>query len=77
MIIHIHTVAMLAELNGMTISNLISTFAPCLISQISPNEMTYENQLLGLRKMSVDDLDLNKSDEDDENESPQLKLRCK
>ena len=65
MLIHIHTVAMLDELNGMTIMNLVSTFAPCLISQMSSNEMTYENQLLGFRQMSVDDLDLKNSDDDD------------
>jgi hypothetical protein len=72
MLIHIHTVAMLAELNGMTLSNLISTFAPCLISQTSSVSMNYENQINGYRKMSLDEMDLKNSRnqyEDDTQES--------
>lgn len=33
MLLHIQTVSMLSERNGMTLSNLVSTFAPCMISQ--------------------------------------------
>lgn len=33
MLLHIQTVSMLSEKNGMTLSNLVSTFAPCMISQ--------------------------------------------
>jgi hypothetical protein len=58
MLIHIHTVAILAGINGMTLSNLISTFAPCLISQISSTSINYEDQIHGYRKMSLDDTDL-------------------
>ena len=32
MIIHLQTVAMLSDINGMTLSNLVSTFTPCFIS---------------------------------------------
>lgn len=32
MLIHIHSVAMLEDLNGMTLKNLISIFTPCFIS---------------------------------------------
>jgi len=61
MLLHIHTVAMLAEINGMNLSNLISTFAPCLISQISSTSMNYDDQINGYRKMSLDDTDLKNS----------------
>ena len=76
MLLHIHTVARLAGINGMTLSNLISTFAPCLISQMSLTPVNYENQLQRQRKMSAGDLNF-KHEEDDEsseeNSSPVLR----
>jgi len=69
MLIHIHSVAILAGLNGMTLSNLISTFAPCLISQMTSTTMNYESQVHGYRKMSLDDTDVKHSDDDDDEES--------
>ena len=59
MLMHIHTVAMLAETNGMTMSNLVSTFAPCLISQTTPTSINWNNVVNGReRKMSVDEIDM-------------------
>ena len=36
MLLHIQTVSMLSDRNGMVLSNLVSTFAPCIISQNAP-----------------------------------------
>jgi hypothetical protein len=69
MLIHIHTVAMLAGINGMTLSNLISTFAPCLISQMTTIPMKYEEQIQGHRKMSLDDMDLKHSENQNEDDT--------
>jgi hypothetical protein len=75
-LIHIRTVPMLSERNGMTLSNLVSTFAPCIISQVTPSQPppppttttitpinTYMNERRGI---SLDDMDLkyNKIQED-------------
>jgi hypothetical protein len=62
MLIHIQTVAMLADINGMTLSNLVSTFTPCLISQINSMPINPDyNGVREYRKMSLDDIDMNKS----------------
>ncbi len=37
MLLHIQTVSMLSDTNGMILSNLVSTFAPCIISQAAPS----------------------------------------
>lgn len=68
MLLHIHTVARLAGINGMTLTNLIATFAPCLISQMSLTPVNYENQMQKQRKMSVGELDLEHAKDDEENE---------
>ena len=69
MLIHIHSVAILAGLNGMTLSNLISTFAPCLISQETSTPMSYESQVQGYRKMSLDENEMKHSDHEDDTEA--------
>jgi hypothetical protein len=72
MIIHIHTVAALADRNGMTLSNLVSTFAPCLVSQNVSLPINYNNGVREYRKMSLDELDIKHSEnqnEDDMQES--------
>lgn len=59
MLVHIHTVAMVADTNGMTLSNLVSTFAPCLISQTTPTSIHWNNVINGReRKMSLDAIDM-------------------
>lgn len=83
MLIHIHSVARLAGLNGMSLTNLIATFAPCLISQMSLTPANYQSQMQRQRKMSVGDLNLKhvenkeedneeaeEDDEEEENSSP-------
>ena len=73
MLIHIHSVARLAGLNGMTLSNLIATFTPCLISQMSLIPSNYQSQMQRHRKMSVGDLDFkhveNKEDDEEAEET--------
>lgn len=76
MLIHIQTVSMLSERNGMILSNLVSTFAPCIISQAPPPPPppppvlhtpvnTYSNN--DRRGISIDDIDMkySKMQEDD------------
>ncbi|CAF0890451.1 unnamed protein product [Rotaria sp. Silwood1] len=58
MLMHIHTVAMLSEMNGMTLSNLISTFAPCLISQATFSSSNSNNEINDDRQVSLDDIDM-------------------
>jgi hypothetical protein len=65
MLLHIQTVSMLSDRNGMTLSNLVSTFAPCIISQPTPTPPTstttttpintYVNERRGA---SLDDIDM-------------------
>ena len=69
-LIHIRTVPMLSERNGMILSNLVSTFAPCIISQATlpqppppPTTTTtpinnYVNEPRERRGISLDDMDL-------------------
>ncbi|CAF1367503.1 unnamed protein product [Adineta steineri] len=69
MIIHIHTVAALADRNGMTLTNLISTFAPCLVSQGISVPMDNKNNTYGYRNRSLDDLNSKDTNENDTQES--------
>ena len=74
MLIHLHTVSMLSDRNGMILSNLVSTFAPCIISQAPPPPLpppvsntsghSYANDRRGI---SLDDIDMkySKMQEDD------------
>ena len=65
MLLHIQTVSMLSNRNGMTLSNLVSTFAPCMISQTTvvappppppPFKNTHKNEVNEHRGLSsVDD----------------------
>ena len=69
MIMHIHTVAMLADINSMTLSNLVSTFAPCLISQIESVSMNNRHGMNEDYQTSYDDINLkyhieNRKDDD-------------
>jgi hypothetical protein len=66
MLIHIHSVAMLADRNGMTITNLIATFTPCLVSQDSSMPLNPNNGIQEYRKLSLDDKDLKHSENDDD-----------
>jgi hypothetical protein len=65
-LLHIQTVSMLSDRNSMVLSNLVSTFAPCIISQAIPPPLpasavsttpinTYMNDRRGL---SLDDIDM-------------------
>ncbi|CAF3565081.1 unnamed protein product [Rotaria sordida] len=58
MLMHIHTVAMLSEINCMTLSNLVSTFAPCLISQATLAPTNSINGIDDDRQISLDDMDM-------------------
>lgn len=78
MLLHIQTVSMLSDRNGMILSNLVSTFAPCIISQPTPppppppppssasntSASTYSTDRRGI---SLDDIDMkySKMQEDD------------
>ena len=66
MLIHMHTVAALSSRNGMTLSNLISTFAPCLISQDISVPLDYKDSRFEYRNRSLDDLDKRDSEDDEE-----------
>ncbi|UJR21346.1 hypothetical protein I4U23_024439 [Adineta vaga] len=66
MLLHIHTVAALADRNGMTLSNLISTFAPCLISQDISVPIDYKDDRFEYRNRSLDNLDLQDMDNESE-----------
>jgi hypothetical protein len=66
MLIHIHTVATLADRNGMTLSNLVSTFTPCLVTQGASMPMNYTNGIQEHRKLSLDDNDLKHSENEDD-----------
>ncbi|CAF3403123.1 unnamed protein product [Rotaria sp. Silwood1] len=63
MLLHIQTVSMLSNRNGMTLSNLVSTFAPCIISQAPPPppppfSSTHTNEPRERRGLSLDDIDM-------------------
>ncbi|CAF1123407.1 unnamed protein product [Adineta ricciae] len=66
MLIHMHAVAALSSRNGMTLSNLISTFAPCLISQDISVPLDYKDNRFEYRNRSLDDLDKRDSEDDEE-----------
>jgi hypothetical protein len=58
-LLHIQTVSMLSDRNGMVLSNLVSTFAPCIISQNIPTPT--HTPMLDTREsrvLSFDDLDM-------------------
>ncbi len=63
MLLHIQTVSMLSDKNSMILSNLVSTFAPCIISQAVPPQPSipttpinsYVNDRRGI---SFDDIDM-------------------
>lgn len=66
-LIHIRSVAMLSDRNGMILSNLVSTFAPCIISQppppVPPPSQTtttnpINNYVNDRRGTSMDELDM-------------------
>ena len=76
MLLHIQTVSMLSNRNGMTLSNLVSTFAPCMISQTSivappppppPFKNTQKNELNERHGLSLDDIDMHYSKHQDDN----------
>ncbi|CAF0775359.1 unnamed protein product [Rotaria sordida] len=64
MLLHIQTVSMLSNRNAMILSNLVSTFAPCIISQPTlppPSQSlvnTHTNEPREHRGISFDDLDM-------------------
>jgi hypothetical protein len=71
MLLHIQTVSMLSERNAMILSNLVSTFAPCIISQVTSTPQqaatpinTYMNERRG---MSLDDMDMKYSNNQEDN----------
>jgi hypothetical protein len=68
MLLHIQTVSMLSDQNAMILSNLVSTFAPCIISQqVTTPVNTYMNEPRERRGMSLDDIDMKYSkDQDDD-----------
>ena len=66
MLIHIHSVAMLSDRNGMTLSNLVSTFAPCLVSQAMPTPIDLKHHHVRLnRNLSSGTADIKRASEDD------------
>ncbi len=73
MLLHIQTVSMLSDRNGMILSNLVSTFAPCIISQaIAPPPSTapinmHMNEPRERRGMSLDDIDMTYSKNPEDN----------
>jgi hypothetical protein len=73
MLLHIQTVSMLSERNAMILSNLVSTFAPCIISQAtSPSTATtpintFMNETRERRGMSLDDIDMKYSKNQEDN----------
>ena len=69
-LMHIQTVSMLSDRNGMILSNLVSTFAPCIISQIIVAPVhAYVNDGRDGRGMSFDDMDMKYSKVQDDNGS--------
>ncbi|CAF2396603.1 unnamed protein product [Rotaria sp. Silwood2] len=75
MLLHIQTVSMLSNKNGMTLSNLVSTFAPCIISQAPPPPLpppftsSHANEPRERRGMSLDDIDMKYSKIQEDNVS--------
>ncbi|UJR28095.1 hypothetical protein I4U23_009350 [Adineta vaga] len=78
MLLHIQTVSMLSDKNAMILSNLVSTFAPCIISQpIAPPPIqastsvtnSHTNESRDRRGMSLDDIDMNHPKNQDDNGS--------
>ncbi|CAM2703082.1 unnamed protein product [Rotaria socialis] len=75
MLLHIHTVSMLSNRNGMVLSNLVSTFAPCIISQAlappppppPPLVNTNAGETRERRGMSLDDIDMKYSKKQEDN----------
>lgn len=51
---HIHTVAMLSEINAMTLPNLIATFGPCLVAQPKSSALNSNYINLDDRQTSAD-----------------------
>ena len=73
MLLHIQTVSMLSNRNGMTLSNLVSTFAPCMISQTTviappPPPPPFKNTQVSehRRLSSLDDSDIQYSETHDD-----------
>ena len=70
MLVHIQTVSMLSDKNSMILSNLVSTFAPCIISQpLAPSQATnsYANDPRDQHGMSLDDRDMRYPKNQDDN----------
>ena len=70
MLVHIQTVSMLSDKNSMILSNLVSTFAPCIISQpLAPSQATnsYANDPRDQHGMSLDDMDMRYPKNQDDN----------
>ncbi|CAF4860814.1 unnamed protein product, partial [Rotaria magnacalcarata] len=75
MLLHIRTVSMLSNRNGMVLSNLVSTFAPCIISQAfappppppPPLVNTNARETRERRGMSLDDIDMKYSKNQEDN----------
>jgi len=60
MLLHIQSVSMLADKNSMILSNLVSTFAPCIIAHAMPTTSTPMNNYANDRRdmSSMDDIDM-------------------
>ncbi|CAF0962222.1 unnamed protein product [Adineta ricciae] len=74
MLVHIQTVSMLSDKNSMILSNLVSTFAPCIISQpLAPPQAStqatnsYANDPRDQHGMSLDDMDMRYPKTQDDN----------
>lgn len=73
-LIHIHSVSLLSNQNAMVLSNLVSTFAPCIISQAT-SQQALSQPLVNVgsddfrerRGMSLDDIDMKYSKNQDDN----------
>lgn len=66
--LHLQTVSMVSDRNAMVLSNLVSTFAPCIISQnVSTPVHTHMAEPLDHRAMSLDDMDTKYSKSLDDN----------
>jgi hypothetical protein len=88
MLMHVQTVSMLSHINGMTVSNLIRTLAPCLVSQLtstwmncstitvdnSRTNLSDKNPISSIDDRSVDNLDECKTSFESK---PTLSMKCK